>query len=228
MNKLYHYLLCPHSRKCRLMLGEIKIEYAPHEIRPVWNYGGARDAEFLRLNPSGEVPVLVLANKGVVAGHYALTEWIIENDKAHICMPDNHIERAEVRRLVAWFDTKFMREVGVPITDEKINNRLMGKNAVPNMEIVRQGLANLGHHLSYLQYLLAQRDWLAGAHYTLADMAAAAPLSCLDYTGDVAWKSYPLVREWYARIKSRPSFRPLLADYIAGFRPTSHYADLDF
>ena len=41
----------------------------------------------------------------------------------------------------------------------------------------------------------------------MADFAAAAHLSCLDYTGDVPWKLWPVVRDWYARIKSRPSFQ---------------------
>ena len=46
--------------------------------------------------------------------------------------------------------------------------------------------------------------------------------------GDVPWQQFPAVREWYASIKSRPSFRPLLADQLPGFPPASHYADLDF
>jgi glutathione S-transferase len=63
---------------------------------------------------------------------------------------------------------------------------------------------------------------------SLADVAAAAHLSCIDYIGDVPWEAYELAKNWYARIKSRPSFRSILADHIAGMPPPKHYADLDF
>jgi glutathione S-transferase len=89
-------------------------------------------------------------------------------------------------------------------------------------------LHNLKIHLEYICYLLSQRDWLAGQELSLADITAAAHLSCLDYTGDVVWREWPDAREWYAKLKSRPSFRSLLSDHLAGLRPASHYTDLDF
>ena len=61
-----------------------------------------------------------------------------------------------------------------------------------------------------------------------ADLTAAAHLSCLDYLGDVPWDEHPVAKEWYARLKSRPSFRPLLADHWPGTNPPEHYANLDF
>jgi glutathione S-transferase len=76
--------------------------------------------------------------------------------------------------------------------------------------------------------LLETRRWLAGNDMTLADFAAAAQLSCLDYVSDVPWDRYEMVKDWYAKIKSRPAFRSLLADHVPGFRPAPHYADLDF
>ena len=71
-------------------------------------------------------------------------------------------------------------------------------------------------------------NWLAGDDFSLADIAAAAHISCVDYLGDVPWSDYPGAHDWYARVKSRPSFRPLLADHIPGLPPPKHYADLDF
>jgi len=73
-----------------------------------------------------------------------------------------------------------------------------------------------------------RRRWLAGENFSLADITAAAHLSTLDYLGDVPWDNHEPAKEWYARIKSRPSFRPLLADHIPGAPPPKHYADLDF
>jgi glutathione S-transferase len=182
------------------------------------------------LNPSGEVPVLV-GEAGTVSGHYAIAEWLEEKGGATPLLPTSGLARAEVRRLSAWFDDKFHAEVGKLITYEKIDRRFMGADdggGGPDMATVRVGLHNLELHLEYLTYLLQTRDWLGGGELSLADFTAAAHLSCLDYTGDVPWKSWPVVRDWYARIKSRPSFRPLLADHVAGMRPPPYYADLDF
>ena len=49
-----------------------------------------------------------------------------------------------------------------------------------------------------------------------------------DYFGDVDWDRHPEAKEWYAKIKSRPSFRDLLADVVAGLAPAQNYGNLDF
>jgi glutathione S-transferase len=63
---------------------------------------------------------------------------------------------------------------------------------------------------------------------SLADLSAAAHLSVTDYFGDIDWDRHPEARLWYAKIKSRPSFRDLLEDVVAGLAPSQHYTDLDF
>jgi glutathione S-transferase len=98
----------------------------------------------------------------------------------------------------------------------------------PNSTAIRAGKSNLGYHLEYITYLAERRRWLAGDHFSLADISAAAHLSSLDYLGDVPWDEHEPAKEWYARVKSRPSFRPLLADHIPGITPPAHYTDLDF
>lgn len=225
MASLFYQPVCPFSRKVRLMLGEKKFAVDYVEERP-WE----RRLDFLMLNPSGEVPVLV-GEAGTIAGHYAIAEWLEEKGGAAALLPSGGVDRAEVRRIVAWFDDKFHHEVGKLVTYEKIDRRFISAEdggGGPDMEAVRTGLHNLALHLEYLTHLIARAGRLAGAELTLADLTAAAHLSCLDYTGDVPWARWPQVREWYAQIKSRPSFRPLLADAVAGVRPPPHYADLDF
>ena len=63
---------------------------------------------------------------------------------------------------------------------------------------------------------------------SLADLAAAAHLSVADYLGEVPWNEDEAAKNWYARVKSRPAFRPMLADMLAGVPPAASYADLDF
>jgi glutathione S-transferase len=225
MATLFHNPLCPYSRKIRLMMGEKKYAIDLVEERP-WE----RRLDFLMLNPSGEVPVLE-GESGTVIGHYAISEWLEETGGATKLLPDSGLDRAEIRRITAWFDDKFHREVGQLITYEKVDRRFMPHEkggGTPDMESVRVGLHNLKIHMDYIVYLLGQNDWLGSHGLSMADVTAAAHLSCLDYTGDIFWRDWPLARDWYARIKSRPSFRPLLADHLAGFRPAPHYTDLDF
>ena len=102
------------------------------------------------------------------------------------------------------------------------------KGATPDPAVLRVAKANLTEHLLYFNWLFATRQWIAGETMTLADFALAAHLSSLDYMADVAWETSAETRQWYARIKSRPAFRTLLNDRVAGMPAAPGYADLDF
>lgn len=186
-----------------------------------------RRVEFFALNPAGEVPVLVTERNQVLSGAYAICEYLDEEYPTIQFFGASPTERAEVRRLVEWFDVKFEREVTQLVLFEKMFKRLMGYGE-PSSEAIRAGKRNVSHHLDYIAYLLNNRNWLAGEYLTLADIAAAAQLSCLDYVGDVPWEAHESVKEWYVLLKSRPAFRALLADRVQGFRPPAYYDDLDF
>ena len=95
-------------------------------------------------------------------------------------------------------------------------------------DMLRAARANIRYHLAYIGWLAQKRDWLAGDRLSYADLAAAAHLSVADYLGDVPWTEDESAKNWYARVKSRPSFRPILADVSAGLPPSTTYADLDF
>lgn len=227
MRTLYHQWLCPFSRKVRIALNEKRLEF---QLRA--EDVNRRREEFLALNPAAEVPVLVDEDGTVVADSTVICEYLDEryDDPALLGAPDDSNAvafRAEARRLSQWFDLKFRAEVTANLVDEKINKRVLGLGQ-PNSAAIRAGFANLNNHLAYVAYLVERRNWLAGDGFSIADLAAAAHLSCVDYLGDVQWEDYPSVKEWYARVKSRPSFRPLLADHIPGTPPPRHYADLDF
>jgi glutathione S-transferase len=96
------------------------------------------------------------------------------------------------------------------------------------MNAIRVAKTNLRSHLRYIGYLSGTRNWLAGDTLTYADLAAAAHLSCADYLGDVPWDEDETARDWYARVKSRPAFRAILAERMPGMAPPAHYADPDF
>jgi glutathione S-transferase len=222
MRVLYHVLLSPFARKVRLVLAEKNLEFTM-KTEKVWE----RRPEFLALNPAGEVPVLIEPDGTVLADTDAIVEYLDEVYRDKILIGINPVDRAEVRRLCAWFDAKMNIEVTENLLGEKMVKRWYGQGQ-PNSSAIRAGHANLPYHLDYIGYLVERRRWLAGDHFSVADISAAAHLSSLDYLGDVPWDDHEAAKDWYARIKSRPSFRPILADHLPGVPPPKHYTDLDF
>ena len=221
MNRLFHVPLSPFCRKVRLVLAEKKIEVELVDEK-YWE----RDPDFLRRNPAGKVPVLKMGNK-TFSDSSAICEYLEDLQPEPSLMPHSIEKRYEVRRLVAWFDDKFHREVTSNLLYERVNKKMMGQG-YPDSAAIKAGGKNIKFHLDYMAFLLEQRSWLAGDQMTLADFAAAAHLSSLDYISDVDWNRSAVVKDWYAKIKSRPAFRGVLADYVSGFPPARHYADLDF
>lgn len=222
MRTLYHGWLSPFCREVRIVLAEKGLEFSL-VVEKEWE----RRPEFLAINPAGEVPVLVEPDGQVVAGAGAICEFVDESNPNDTLIGSDLGVRAETRRLTEWFRAKFHREVTRNLVDEKLYKQFMAMGA-PNSVAIRAGYKNMGSHLEYIAYLSERRRWLAGDAFSLADIAAAAQFSCLDYLDDVPWPEHPAVKDWYARVKSRPSFRPLLADHIPGLPPPKHYADLDF
>ncbi len=229
MLTLFQQPLCPLSRYVRLILNEYGIEVRLLEER-FWE----RREEFLLLNPAGQIPVLVADGQPPVPGAAIIAEYIEEihaGRGAEHLLPDKPSERVEVRRLAAWFNDKFHEEVSGPLVTERVFKRHMTREqggGPPDTEALRAARHNIRYHLAYIGWLVQTRDWLAGDRLSLADLAAAAHLSSADYLGEVPWNADEAAKHWYARVKSRPSFRPLLAETVAGVPAAKTYADLDF
>jgi len=223
MRTLYHHWVCPFSRKVRIVLAEKKLAFEM-VVEKVWE----QRPEFLALNPANDVPVLVEPNGAVLADSTAICEYLDEIQPDPPLLGSDPLVRAEVRRLVGWFEVKFNREVTINLVGEKLVKRQMGIPGGPDSRMIRAGYAAIRLHMDYLGWLTERRRWLAGDVFSMADIAAASHLSALDYIGDVPWESFPAAKDWYARVKSRPSFRPLLSDHLPGIPPPKHYAYLDF
>ena len=221
---LYHHPFSPPSRRVRLALAEKNVTCELVLEKP-WDPSPA----LFGLNPAAEVPVLVITQNNdqqTLCDAQAICEYL-EETHAGSLLGRTPLERAEARRLIGWFDHKMQTEVTDMLIGEKALKRMCGYGE-PDSAIIRAGCANIRGHLDYIGWLTERRNWLAGEMLTLADLAAGAHLSVIDYLGDVPWDAFPLAKEWYARLKSRPSFRSILGDHIPGFPPPKHYADLDF
>jgi len=230
MLTLYHHPFCPHSRFVRLALGEHGLDLRLVEER-VWE----RREAFLALNPAGTTPVLVAESGPAIPGAGIIAEYLDETHGAAMddrrLMPTTMGERIEVRRLLAWFNDKFFEEASNPLVTERIYKRFMSEEnggGPPAMDVIRAAKANVRYHLAYIGWLAQRRNFLAGEQLSYADLAAAAHLSAIDYLGDVPWIEDDAAKAWYARVKSRPSFRPLLSEWLAGVPASRTYVDLDF
>lgn len=223
---LYHFAFDPGSRAARLALGEARIEFAETPVRP-WEDG----CPVVSLNPSGMPPVLQVADAQgrplTLCEPAAILGWLEERTSEPLLLPKDPAERAEMRRLLAWFERRFTDEVNAVLLHERMEKPLL-RLGPPEARALRAGREALKSHLIMMEGLLARRDALAGRRISQADIVAAAHLSVLDYFGEVSWASYPGLKTWYMKLKSRPSFRPLLADRFPGVQASAWYQDLDF
>ena len=223
MRILYHYPLCPFSRRVRVLLNEKKLDYTM-KIENFWE----KRTEFMRLNHAMEVPVLVDLNNAQIADSDVIVEYIEEMYTQIPLYPEDPVQKAETRRLSNWFAHKLSGLVTLPILQEKVFSRMKNKNAIPNSNRIREAKKEIGNQMHYIAWLTQRNDWLAGSEFSMADITAVTQLSVLDYLGDIYWEDYPEVKLWYMRIKSRPSFNAILTDQIPILAPSAHNGELDF
>lgn len=223
MWQLYQFPLCPFSRKVRLLLSEKGVGYELWRENP-WE---GRD-EFRNMNPAGSTPVLHLAERGLtLVDSRAICEYFEETVEKNPMINGTATNRAEIRRLVALFDENFFDDVTAPLLNERMKKRIVLRQSPDSTEL-RRAMKLAHEHLDYIDYLLDNRPWLAGATMSLADLAAAAQISVADYLGGLDWSNHEQAKGWYGVFKSRPSFRPLLAERMEVIQPPSHYADVNW
>lgn len=201
------------------------------------NYWEKREG-FMRINISGSVPFL--AKKAAepnesnlfISGTSAIIEYLedrYDNINLIFGTPEH---KAEIRRMIDWFNVKFYQDVMFHIVSEKIII-FFKSGEMPNTQVLSAAKHNLSSHLDYLGYLLGNNGWVGGRKFSAADVVAAANISVLDYLGMIPWQNIMNgnkgnIKEWYSIVKSRPSFRSILQDLVPGFVPPAHYKELDF
>ncbi|MDY7098296.1 MAG: glutathione S-transferase family protein [Pseudomonadota bacterium] len=222
MWSIYQFPLCPFSRKIRLLMGEKNIAYELVREDP-WNGSD----HLYNLNPAGRTPVLVDEDRGLaLSDSRAIAEYLEETVDRSPMINGTAAGRAEIRRLTALFDENFFNDVTGPLLNERMKKRLILKQP-PDSTVLSNAMRMAHGHLDYMDWLIDNRPWLAGATMSMADLAAAAQISVADYLGGIDWTDHEQTRGWYAVFKSRPSFRPLLTERMDAIRPPDHYGQVD-
>ena len=184
MRKLHHLALSPFCRKVRLVLAEKKIEVELID-EPIWE----RNLDFIRLSPSGKVPLLKEGST-VFTESTPICEYLDEAYPIPKLIPADQKLRFETRRMTSWFDDKFYNEVTKNLLNERVYKKIF-KIGQPDSSAIKEGLRKIKFHFDYLEWLLEKRNWLAGEKMSLADFSAAGHISALDYVGDIDWQSKP-------------------------------------
>jgi glutathione S-transferase len=224
MKRLIHWMFDPYARTVRLALGEKALVFED-VASPPWQPN--RDVQMLAPGASG-VALIHRANDAryTAVGSTAICEYLEEADNDIRLLPRLAEDRAETRRVWRLSEDMF-REACEALLRERVAIA-RSRSHSPDSTTLRKGAHALRAALTFFNYLAETRGYLAGRSLTLADLSVAAHLSCFDYFDDVPWDTVPDLRVWYSRMKSRPSFRPILADKLDGTPPAAHYADLDF
>ncbi len=221
MYKLYHYSLCPFSRMIRFILNEMQLEYILIEEK-FWEY----NEQFLQLNPAGTVPVMITKNGDALNHSHLILDYLLETYKPTFIFPEEN-SKLQTKKILLWYTEKFFLDCTKFFIQEKAV-KYFHEKAQPNTNILGMARYNLGIHFDYTTYLLEQNTWLGGEKFSIADIAAATQFSSLDFLGEVQWSKIPQIKDWYSIVKSKPSFRPLLKERIAGILTPQHYTNLDF
>lgn len=221
MWRLHQFPLCPFSRAVRFALAEKGVPFSL-----VATYPWAHKEELSRLNPAIQTPVLE-DGRTVLCDSTAIIEFLDESHEHNPLIGGTPAERAEARRLSAWFTQRFYSEVTMPLLVERMFKRVIARQA-PDGILIRNANRAAETHLQYVDDLLDDNRWLSGPHFGMADIHAASQISVADYMGGIDWKSHEQASIWYSALKSRPTFRAILADRMEGIRPPAHYDQLDF
>jgi glutathione S-transferase len=230
MPVLYHHPMSTASRFVRLIFAEYGFHADLVEEQP-WE----KRRDFIALNPAGTLPVYLDDNMRTLCGATIISEFMDETSgvlkRDRRLLAEDPFQRAEIRRLTEWFLQNMEQDVIKPLVRERVFKLHMSADqggGAPDSKVLRTARSNIRQHLRYLTWLAGSRPWLAGDRLSYADLCAGAAISVLDYLGEVDWTEWVQIKEWYQRLKSRPSFRALLTDRVRSVTPVPHYADLDF
>jgi glutathione S-transferase len=224
MYKLYHYPLCPFSRKVRFLISHFNIPCMLNDER-FWE----RRESFLKMSPIGTVPLLVKKGSLFFPHSDLIVNHIIKNyDTDFSLIPEKEEDEVRVKSISTWFDEKFFHEVSKIFLYEKVIHT-MKQDESPDVNSLNIARYNVHIHFEFLEFLLSQNAFLAGEKFTLADITAGAHISVLDYLSEIKWSNVSvLIKDWYSIVKSKIPFKDILLDRVPNIKPSITYEILDF
>ena len=202
MITLYDYLPSQNAWKVRQLLHHLEI---PYERAPVAIFDGeGRREEFLRINPTGRVPALRLEDGRTLAESNAILAYLADGTRF---LPIDPFARAKVHQ---WLS--FEQENVESVIGALRHWTMTGKLSRRLPQLVEAKRASARRTLSLLERELAQRPFIAGSDYTIADISIFAYASRAE-EAELSLAPFPHLRAWVARVESQPRFLAQMYPY---------------
>ncbi len=222
MLTLYHFPICPFSRKVRMFLLESQLDHELVKINP-WK----QQEKLIKISRTGLMPALK-NNSLVVNGGQSICEYISENKEILDNLIGSSPETRHLDRSIAeFFDIHLFADTSNVIINERFV-KFITTSSTPNSSLIRAAKLKIKKYFIYIESLLDVNEYLGSNKFSISDISAASHISVLDYFGDIDWNQSIKVKHWYSLIKSRKSFQKILIDTVEGFLPPEHYKEIDF
>jgi glutathione S-transferase len=234
--ELYHADMSTCAQKVRLVLGEKGLEWTNHllDLRRRDQHAPS----YLALNPNGVVPTLVHDGR-VVIESTVICEYLDDAFPDPPMRPADPLERARMRIWTKRLDERLHYYTGVLSGSIAFRHQHLARPAdelkayldgIPDparrerqrrqiehgieAEQFAEALPVFDRFLTDMETQLSETPWLAGASYSLADVAYTPYVIRIDELRLKGWlESRPNLRDWYARIRARPNFGPGYVDW---------------
>ena len=191
---------CPYGMKVRIVLAEKELEY--DVVAVDLKAGQQKQAEFLKLNPFGRVPVLI-DDETLVYDSTIINEYLNDEYPAPALLPEGSAERARARLLEDYADVAFtLPALAIERELEKPSEERDQAKLTTAQDVLRKGLAMLERELAGKQYLADD--------FGLADIAFGPSVLQLEKLGVRLETSQVNVRAWIQRLSARPSVGAVL------------------
>lgn len=239
MLSLYHNGISTCSQKVRVLLAEKELEFESHSIDLI--KGEQHDPEYVRLNPNHVVPTLV-HDERVLIESSLINEYLDEAFPDPPMRPDSPYERHALRLWVKRVDDKIQPAAGIVTfaigprillqqQPEAVREANIASIPDPARRAARRSVIEHGVQapefagalerfldlLDDMEKRLSQDDWLCGSTYGLADIVVLPYVLRLHHLAMdpiLSSEVRPKVADWFARMKSRPSFETAVAAWL--------------
>jgi glutathione S-transferase len=199
--RLYDYAASANCYKARLLLAQLETDY---ELVPVDIFDGdTLTDEYGRLNPHRSTPVLQLPDGRTLVESNAIL-WYLAAGTPYL--PADPFAQAEVCRWLVYEQTDVMFNIG------GLRFRLITGRWTPEQPEAQRRHDGAHEALGILDTHLAQRTFLVGDRYSIADIAVFAYAHVAEEAG-IDTSRYPSFRQWLDRVRAQPRFVDDLAPY---------------
>jgi glutathione S-transferase len=199
--KLYGFPLSPNTWKVRALAAHIGV---PLELSIVdMKNGQHRSPDYLALNPTGRVPVLV-------DGDFALWESVaimqyIASKKPNPLWPDDVRARADITRWQSWQVAHWGKEACEPLLYERFIKKTFNLGPMDQARVAA-GTEAFNREAAMLDAHLAKQPFVAASGLSLADFSIAAALIYATQ-GEFPLAPYAHVRAWFDRVFALPAWK---------------------